>query len=340
MNSAFQTYKIANPTAGTSALIGEIGGAILELWVPDRTGVLRDVVLGYDDPYDYFDNPYHFGVLVGRYANRIRDGYFHLGNQQFHLDRNNQFGDCIHGGNAGFHQQRMCLLHKKINTMTLELISPDGAGGFPGRLELQLSYTLTDDGTFRLEYNAKTDAPTILNLTNHTYFNLEGAASRSIVQHEVTIHSNQVVETDGARGLPTGRFLEVTGRCCDLQTPNYLGRFLPVLPSELQPFCGFDFNYKAPANPAVKAATVFAPVSGIRLEVSSSEPSLGFYTGNHLDGKRHGKGGIPYPPFSGLCLESQHFPNSPNHSDFPTTQLLPGETYRQITVWHFSHDLN
>ncbi len=340
MNSVFQVYPIANPVAGTSASIGEVGGAILELWVPDRTGVPRDVVLGYENPHDYLDNPYHFGVLVGRYANRIRDGRFLLGGQPFYLDRNNQFGDCIHGGGAGFHQQRMRLLNRSVNAVTLGLTSPDGAGGFPGKLELQLTYTLTDDGTFRLEYRAETDAPTVLNLTNHTYFNLEGAQSRSISRHEVSIHSDRVVETDGARGLPTGQFQEVACGCCDLGLSTSLERFLPELPPGRRPLRGFDFNYAAPADLSIKAATVFAPASGIRLEVSSSEPSLGFYTGNHLDGTRNGKGGRPHHAFSGLCLESQHFPDSPNHPEFPATQLLPGETYQQTTCWRFYRNRN
>ncbi|MDD3887022.1 MAG: galactose mutarotase [Victivallaceae bacterium] len=338
MNLDFKVIEIANPAAGTSALIGELGGVILELWVPDLAGIPRDVVLGYDDPHDYIDNPYHLGVMIGRYANRIREGCFVLGNRPCRLDRNNQYGDCIHGGTAGFHLQRMQLCRLGVNAVKLTLTSPDGAGGFPGNLSLQLVYTLTDDGALSLDYRAETDAATVLNLTNHTYFNLEGRESRSIAGHEVTINSDKFVETDGARGLPSGCFLEVAGHCCDLRTPARMGRFLPELPPELQPLCGFDFNYKAPGDLNTRAASVYAPASGITLEVSSTEPALGFYTGNHLDGTRKGKGGGVYPPFSGLCLESQHFPDSPNHPEFPSTRLLPCEIYRQKTVWRFRRE--
>lgn len=333
--SYFNTFRIENSKAGTSALIGEIGAAILELHIPDRNGTAQDVVLGYADPSLYLTNQHHFGILVGRYANRISNGQFELNGKLWQLDRNNEFGDCIHGGSAGFHIQKFTLQEQKLNAVTLQLQMPDGAAGFPGNLTLQITYTLTDNGAFELEYQAVTDKPTVLNLTNHTYFNLEGSGSSSILDHQVQIHSDRTVETDGARNIPTGSWMETAGQVSDLRKTTRLGDFLSPLHEDLQPYMGFDFNY-AVRQDLSEVARAYAPATGIMLSIASTEPALGFYTGNWLTGAYMGKGGINYPRHAGLCFESQHFPDSPNRPEFPTTALFPGEEYYQKTIWQFS----
>ena len=333
--SYFSTFRIENIKAGTSALIGEIGAAILELHIPDRNGSAQDVVLGYADHSLYLTNPHHFGIVVGRYANRISDGKFELAGEEWQLDRNNEFGDCIHGGSAGFHLQKFTLREQTPNAATLQLQMPDGAAGFPGNLTLLITYTLTDDGAFTLEYRAVTDKPTVLNLTNHTYFNLEGVGSTSILDHQVQIHSDRIVETDGARNIPTGNWLTAHGQVFDLRKTVQLREFLSPLHEDLQPYMGFDFNY-AVRQDLSEVARAYAPATGITLSIASSEPALGFYTGNWLTGAYQGKGGINYPRHAGLCFESQHFPDSPNRPEFPSTTLFPGEEYYQKTIWQFS----
>ncbi len=331
----FNIFHIENLRAGTSATIGEIGAAILELHVPDRNGTRQDVVLGYADKELYLSNPHHFGVAAGRYANRIADGKFELAGQIWQLDRNNEFGDCIHGGSAGFHLQKFTLQELRTESATLQLKIPDGAAGFPGNMTLNITYTLTDRGALILEYRAVTDKPTVLNLTNHTYFNLEGTNSTSILDHRVQIHADRAVETNGARNIPTGNFLDVSGHVFDLRQTVQLGDFLAPLHQELQPYGGFDFNY-AVRQDLREAARAYAPATGITLMIASTEPALGFYTGNWLTGAYEGKGGKNYPQYAGICFESQHFPDSPNRQEFPTTALFPGEEYYQKTVWQFT----
>jgi aldose 1-epimerase len=333
--SHFSTFRIENQKACTSALIGEIGAAILELHIPDRNGIEQDVVLGYADRSLYLTNPHHFGIAVGRYANRISDGKFELAGKVWQLDRNNEYGDCIHGGSAGFHVQKFTLREHSSNAVTLQLQMPDGAAGFPGNLTLQITYTLTDNGAFVLEYRAVTDKPTVLNLTNHTYFNLEGTGSSSILDHQVQIHSDRIVETDGVRNIPTGNWLTAHGQVFDLRQPVPLRDHLSPLHEKLQPYMGFDFNY-AVRQDLSEVARAYAPATGITLSIASTEPALGFYTGNWLTGAYQGKGGIYYPRHAGLCFESQHFPDSPNRPEFPSTALFPGEEYYQKTIWQFS----
>lgn len=334
-------YSIQNTAAGSCALVCNIGGALRELSVPDKNGTPRDVLLGFANPDDYAVNPYSFGALVGRYANRLRDGRFPLDGRIIQVDRNNPYRDCLHGGYPRFGLTPMRLVTHNGNSLTMGLTSPDGAGGFPGTVELRLTYTLTDDGALRIEYRAVTDQATVINLTNHAYFNLEGIESRSIADHYVTIDSDRILEVEGgARVIPTGNFLPVEGTALDLRKGRRMGDVLDpaLMPEALRPTGGYDFNYATAPDLSRAAGSVFAPKSGIRLTVYSTEPALGYYTANCLDGKYPGKCGSGYPPHSGLCLESQHFPDSPNHPGFPSTVLRPDEEYRQTTIWQFSHE--
>ncbi len=316
--------------AGMSAVISDFGAVIAELKVPDRNGNFRDVALGYADREDYRTNPYHFGALVGRYANRIRAGRFTLDGIAHRLPRNNENGDCIHGGIRGFHLRQFTAERAAADTLVLARTSPDGEEGFPGALSLHVEYTVTERNSLRIVYRAETDSPTVLNLTNHCYFNLEGRGT--IGNHSVRIAASSMLEC-GNGGIPSGRILSVEGTVFDFRKAKTPGGILKKNPPELARFGGYDVIF--PLDDPAHAAEISAPESGIVMTVSTTEPALGFYTANHLDGRLAGKGGVPCAPFSGLCLEAEHFPDSPNHPEFPSTVLRPGEQYLQETEYSF-----
>lgn len=305
------------------------GAAIVSIEVPDREGNMADVVLGFDDMagYESPGNPY-FGACCGRYANRIAKGRFTLDDVEYSLAVNNG-RNALHGGLTGF--------DKKIwdagiagDGVRMSLTSPDGEEGYPGTLDIEITYSLNEEGELRIDYKAETDKKTVLNLTNHSYFNLAGVGS--VHGHEICINADRYTVVDDT-SIPTGELRAVAGTEMDLLAPTPIGRNIDVVQG-----LGYDHNYcinqTAEAEPTL-AAKVVEPVGGRTLECRTTEPGVQFYTANYLDGVK-GKGGAFYNKHEGFCLETQHWPDSPNHPDFPNTILRPGETFISETRYRFS----
>ena len=328
-------FTLVNPW-GCQATISTYGGTLTSLLVPDRHGTLADVVLGFDAASGYLSpayrqaNPY-FGAIIGRYGNRIREGKFTLAGEHYSLATNNG-PNSLHGGRQGF-DQRLWQAEPGISaageTLTLTYHSPAGEEGYPGNLTVTVVYTLTADNALRLDYTAITDRATPLNLTNHAYFNLSLGTSPDVLAHEVQLAADHYTVVDATQ-IPTGEQRSVAGTPFDFITPHAIGARMGQVPG------GYDHNWvlRSAVGPH-PAARVYDPASGRTLEVRTDQPGLQFYTGNFLDGRLTGKGGTGYGPHAGLCLETQHFPDSPNQPGFPNTILAPGELFRSTTVYQF-----
>lgn len=319
------------------------GGIILSLEVPDREGRLDDVVLGYEHLEAYEERSPYFGSLIGRYANRIADGRFELDGRSYTLAVNNG-PNHLHGGLRGFDKvlwQARPIRSQSGVGVVLAYTSPDGEEGYPGTLMTEVTYTLTDGDELHIDYLATTDAPTPVNLTQHSYFNLAGAGDRDILDHELTIHADRFTPVDETL-IPTGELRPVLGTPLDFTVPRAVGESIHAQEDEQIAFGrGYDHNFVLNREGVHEgdlslAARVFEPVSGRVLEVYTTEPGMQFYSGNFLDGSLTGKGGVAYHRRHGFCLETQHFPNSPNEPDFPSTILRPDETYRSKTIWAFT----
>jgi aldose 1-epimerase len=314
------------------------GGIVVSLRTPDRNGKLDDVVLGCDSVEKYVAQTAHFGGIIGRYANRIAHGSFQLDDQTYSIPKND--GDnALHGGIRGF--DKVVWAAKQITDgIELTYVSKDGDQGFPGTLTNTVRYTLSGSA-LRIEYSATTDKDTVLNLTNHSYFNLAGAGAGDILQHQLTLNADRFTPVDAGL-IPTGELRPVAGTPFDFTTSTAIGARIGQSDQQLQYGKGYDHNWVLnkgnvnPDDPLTKAAEVYDPSSGRVMEVFTTEPGVQFYTGNFLDGTVRGKGGKAYPFRGALCLETQHFPDSPNKPDFPTTELKPGETYHSTTVYRFS----
>ncbi|RYZ20924.1 MAG: galactose mutarotase [Chitinophagaceae bacterium] len=324
-------YTITNPS-GMKVSIINYGGTVTELMVPDKAGKMGDVVLGYDSLSGFLQsgNPY-FNALIGRYGNRIAAGKFALDGQTYTLAGNNN-GNSLHGGNKGF--DKVVWTAKKLSDSSLQLnyLSKDGEEGYPGNLQVQVVYTLTPDNGLKIEYKATTDKATPINLTNHCYFNLSAGADSTILNHQLEIAADKYTPVNDQL-IPTGKIEDVKGGPMDFTSAKPVGKDIAQVPG------GYDHNWvlNKKGNSLEKAATLYEPNSGRYLEVFTTEPGLQFYSGNFLDGTlTNTKGGAKYPKHAALCLETQHFPDSPNQPSFPTTILKPGETYRQTTVYKFS----
>ncbi|MGW3740973.1 aldose epimerase family protein, partial [Streptomyces sp. NPDC005146] len=300
--------------AGTRVRVLTYGGVVQSAEVPGRDGVRAPVALGLPDlaAYEKSSGPY-FGALVGRYANRIARGSFVLDGQTHRVTRN-EGRNHVHGGARGF-DRRVWEARELTDGVELSLVAEDGEEGFPGRLAVSAAYTLDEDGALRIAYRATTDAPTVLNLTNHTYWNLAGADSGSAVGHTLRIAAGRITPTD-AESLPTGEFLPVDGTRFDFRGTKTVGG-------------GYDHNFVLDAVADGPVAELCDPVSGRVLTVTTTEPGLQLYTADHFDGR-------PYGPCDGIALETQHFPDSPNRPEFPSTVLRPGEEYVSTTVYGFS----
>ena len=309
---------------GMAAEITDFGGAVVRLEVPDRQGRPCDVALGFRDPADYRVNSCYFGTLVGRYANRIRGGEFPWEGGRCVLPRNDH-GNTLHGGDS-FAQRRWQARPLSESELELTLISPDGDAGFPGELTVVVCYRLTPENELVIDYRATTTAATPVNLTNHLYFNLSGAESGTIRNQWIQLNAGAITETDDQL-IPTGRILPVAGTPYDLRTPRRFDELLAALPG------GYDDNFIFDGHAPQAAA--WSPDTGIRLELSTTEPAVQLYTGSSLDGSAIGKGAIAYGRFAGFCLEAQHYADSPNHPEFPSTRLEPGQAYRQHTIYRF-----
>jgi aldose 1-epimerase len=313
------------------------GAAISELVVPDRAGRPTDIVLGFDDMAGWQSkgNPY-FGCIVGRVANRIAKGKFTLGGRQYTLAVNNP-PNALHGGARGFDKVvwKAEEVKKSGPAVRFTYVSPDRDEGYPGTLTTHVTYSLSESGALTMEYEATTDKPTPVNLTNHAYFNLNGAKTGStILDHVLKINAKKYTPTDESL-LPTGQLAAVANTPLDFTKATAIGdriRQIKATP------VGYDHNYVLDSGRGelVQAAVANSPSTGIALEVQTTEPGLQLYTGNFLDGTVKGKGGVTYPQYGGFCLEAQHFPDSVNRPEFPSIVLEPGKTYRQTTVYRFS----
>jgi aldose 1-epimerase len=320
---------------GATAKITNYGAILTELHVPDAHGKLGDVVLGFDTLQGYLDGHPYFGSNPGRVANRVAQGKFALDGKAYTLATNNG-PNTLHGGLKGFDKVVWKAGPAAADGPSLNLTyrSPDGEEGFPGNLTVSITYTLTGTNALRVSYGAWTDKATPVNIAHHSYFNLAGPAAGDVLGHEVTIFADKYTPVD-ATLIPTGKIESVKGTPLDFTTPHTIGERIGALKGDPG---GYDHNYvlrSGGAKEPVLAARVYEPKSGRVLEVSTTEPGLQFYTGNFLDGKLKGKGGVTYKKHAGFCLEAQHFPDSVNRPEFPTTILRPGETYNQTTVYHF-----
>jgi aldose 1-epimerase len=319
--------------------VTNLGGHIVSITAPGRDGKLADVTLGYRDFAGYLGDTSYFGCLVGRYANRIAKGRFSLDGKSYALATNNG-PNSLHGGPAGF-QKRVwspkVVSGPEGDALELTYVSKDGEEGYPGTLTAKVVYSLRADGGLAIDYTATTDAPTIVNLTNHAYFNLAGEGEGTILGHEMQIEADATTPVD-ATLIPTGERRPVAGTPFDFRKPVAIGARIDAADEQLKAGGGYDHNYvlRGARGELRLAARVVEPKSGRVLEVLTTEPGLQFYSGNFLDGKVVGKSGKPYVRRGAFCLEAQHFPDSPNQPGFPPVVLRPGQTSRQTTVYRFS----
>jgi aldose 1-epimerase len=331
-------YTLTNKN-GLVTKITNYGGIITELWLPDKEGKLADCVLGYDNVDEYVKNNPYFGALIGRYGNRIGKGVFTLDGKEYTLAQNNN-GNHLHGGIKGF--DKVVWDAKEVKSkdgagLELKYLSKDGEEGYPGNLKVKVVYMLTDTNELTVSYEATTDKPTVVNLTQHNYYNLAGAGSGTILEHQLMLNANRFTPTDNGL-IPTGNILPVEGTPMDFRKPTAIGARINTDYEPLKFGGGYDHNWilikKKPSELSL-AADVYEPNSGREMEIWTDQPAIQFYSGNFLDGKNIGKGGTPYQHRTGFCLETQHYPDSPNKPKFPSTILKPGEVYKTKTVHIF-----
>jgi len=334
-------YTLTNKN-GMEAGITNFGATLVSLKVPDRNGKLADVVLGYDTLEEYEHSSNYFGATVGRYGNRIAHGNFTLDGVKYVLALNNG-GNSLHGGIKGFNKVVWTAKEtssKDGQSVQLNYLSKDGEEGYPGNLSVQVVYTLTDRNELQIDYSASTDKDTVLNLTHHSYFNLRGEGQGDILDHRLTLNADRFTPVDAGL-IPTGELRSVKGTPFDFRIPFAIGARINQVDQtdeQLKLGNGYDHNFvlnRKAGEQLSLAAKVEEPTAGRVMEVWTSEPGVQFYTGNFLDGKS-GKGGKAYNFRSALCLETQHFPDSPNHPDFPSTVLKPGMRFRSKTAYRFS----
>lgn len=311
------------------------GGILRSLRVPGRDGQTVDVLLGFDTLESYLAKSKFMGALVGRYANRIAGAAFDLNGVHYPLAANSRTNH-IHGGRVGFDKQIWTVETAEDNALTLSLVSPDGQEGYPGTLKVQVTYRL-ENGGLTLEYRAKSDRDTLCNLTNHAYFNLSGHASGPVLDQEIQMMSDAYTPIDAA-SIPTGALSAVDGSPMDLRSPVPIGAHIDDDDEQLRLAGGYDHNWVVRGQPGTlrPAAVAYSPGTGVAMETLTTQPGVQFYAGNTLDGCPAGKGGARYANRCGFCLETQAYPDSPHHPDFPSAVLRAGEEYRQTTVYRFS----
>ena len=325
---------------GMETKITNYGGIVVTLTAPDRNHKFADVVLGYDDLDSYMNPPFpYFGAIIGRYGNRIAKGRFTLNGHEYKLAVNNGENH-LHGGLIGFDKVVWTAQQKTTSAgpaLVLSYLSKDGEEGYPGNLRVTVTYTLTNNNELKIDYAATTDKDTVTNLTHHSYFNLAGEGNGDILNHQVVLKASRFVPTD-AGSIPTGELKNVAGTPFDFLRPNAIGARINQDDQQLKFGSGYDHTWVIDGRAGVlrMAASVSEPSSGRVLEVWTTEPGVQFYTGNFLDGSRPGKSGHAYPRRTGFCLETQHYPDSPNRPNFPTTTLRKGATYRSTTIYRFT----
>ena len=334
---SIRSFKLKNQN-GMEVRLTNYGATVTEIRVPDRNGAFDDVVLGYDSVEGYInavDRPY-FGAIVGRYGNRIAEGKFSLDGREYALAVNNGENH-LHGGLMGFDKVVWDAEAMDSSSVRFSYTARDMEEGYPGNLSIQVTYTLAENNELRIAYRATTDKATPVNLTNHSYFNLAGEGSPTILGHELMINADAFTPVDEGL-IPTGEVRPVTGTPFDFRQAKAIGRDIGTENQQLEYGLGYDHNWVLNKGKGgmTLAATLYEPQSGRFMEVFTEEPAIQFYCGNFLDGRLTGKSGQPYAHRSGMCLETQHYPDSPNHPDFPSTVLRPGKSYATATAYRFS----
>ena len=316
--------------------ITNFGGRIVSVMVPDKDGIMKDVVLGFDSIQDYIKYPSDFGASIGRYANRINQGRFTLDGVEYQLPQNN-YGHCLHGGPKGFQYRIFNAVQKSNQEVQLTYQAKDGEEGFPGNFQCTVTMKLTDDNAIDIQYEAETDKPTIVNMTNHSYFNLDGNPSKDNSSYLLTLNADHYTPVDSTF-MTTGEIASVEGTPMDFRQPTAIGANINQDFAQLKNGNGIDHNWvlNTRGNIAEACASLESPATGIRLDVYTTEPGIQVYCGNFLDGTVKGKHGIYYPLRSALCLETQHYPDSPNKPEWPSVVLEPGQTYNSECIFKFS----
>jgi len=333
-----ELYTLKN-SHGMEAQISTWGACVVSLKVPDSKGHLDDVVLGYDSVEPYFENPCFFGAVVGRYANRIAAGKFTLNGEPMEVSLNSESGGVpchLHGGFEGIHLKVWSATESCGNSLLLSLFSPDGEEGYPGNMIMTVRYTLTENNELKIDYTAVSDKDTVINLTNHSYFNLKGEGKGDILNNSLQLFCDYTTPVD--KGLiPTGEMASVVGTPFDFTEPHTIGERIHVANEQLEFGNGYDHNWVMGNDCGeLKLIGILSePESGRVMKVLTTEPAVQLYTGNFVD-IASGKGGKAYGQYAALCLETQHYPDSPNHPEFPTTELKAGEQFTSTTVYAFS----
>ncbi len=329
-------YTLSNQN-GLTMQVTNWGARVVSLWTPDRRGNLDDIVLGYDNIDKYLNSRGFWGATVGRFGNRIANGRFSLNGETFQLSVSDN-GQCLHGGDKGFDRVVWNVDSLASDCLSLSYYSKDGEEGFPGNLTIKMTYSLTPANEFRIDYTAVTDKSTPVNLTHHSLFNLKGEGNGSVESHQLCIAAGYYTPVDSVL-IPTGELASVAGTPFDFRALIPIGGQLERSDAQLAQCHGFDHNFvlnrKTTDEPEL-AASVYEPSNGRCMEVWTTEPGLQFYSGNSFDGSIKGKSGKSYAPYGALALETQHFPDSPNQPDFPSTILNPGEVYHQVCIYRFS----
>ena len=330
-------YTLTNGT-GMEVCITNFGGRIVSIMVPDRDGKLQDVVLGFDKISDYFpeNNASDFGAAIGRYANRINQGKITIDGTEYQLPRNN-FGHCLHGGPTGWQYQVYDVVEADTSHVKLLRVSPDGDNNFPGEVRAYVTYTLTADNKIDIQYEATTDAPTVINMTNHSYFNLSGdPANNSILDHLMSLNSTSYTPVDTTY-MTTGEIVPTEGSPFDFNHVKPIGKDINADNEQIRNGNGYDHNWilNTGGDISKMAASLYYPENGIALFVYTDEPGIQVYSGNFLDGTVTGKKGIVYKKRHAICLETQHYPDSPNKPEWPSVVLRPGETYHSHCIFAF-----
>ncbi|MDX9908848.1 MAG: aldose epimerase family protein [Mariniphaga sp.] len=321
---------------GMVVTLTNYGAKIVSIYVPDKNGDFADVMLGFNSIEKYREWGASHGAVVGPFANRIANAQFTIGEETYQLPVNNGEA-CLHSGPDSWYR-KVWDYEQNGNSTVFTLESPDGEFGFPGNKKVKVTYTLTENNELKIDYEVTTDKATHINLTNHSYFNLRGEGNGDILNHVLVINADKSTPVVDESMIPTGEIVDIRGTDLDFTTPHAIGERIDNDNPQLVFGAGYDFNYvlNKESNELSFAASAFEPESGRYMEVFTTEPGVQLYSGNHLNGKEIGKGGKPYTARTGFCLETQHFPDSPNQPGFPSTLLNPGETYRSTTVFKFS----
>lgn len=329
-------FRLTN-TSGMEVCVTNYGGRIVSILVPDRKGIMRDVVLGFDNIAAYQKYSSNYGATIGRYANRIAKGRFVLDGDTIQLDLNDKLGNNMHGGEPGWAYRVFDAVQKDSATLVLTYVSPDGESHFPGTVQVEVAYHLTDDNALDIAYTAVTDRPTVINMTNHSFFNLSGKPSTAITDHIMWMAADSVMTIDSTV-VPTGNFMAVQGTPFDFTEAKPIGQAIDSVENDqIRYGLGYNHNWVLRSGDRDKpVASLYSPVSGILLEILTDEPCMQIYTGNYQDGTHIGKKRVAYPYRGAVCLEPQHAPDSPNYPTWPSVRLDPGQLYTSHSQYRFS----